>query len=517
MCGIAGFSLSPEAKVNAKRLAKAMLLDIESRGHDATGFAFIDSTGAFQVHKQDETAAKFVQRRLCLPKNATAAIMHTRFATQGAPEWNANNHPIATGAVVGVHNGHVSNDDDLFKEMAHVLGVNPRIAAVDSEAIFACLNYYNCDRKQVLEAVGGGAAIAWLDARDEKPGTLHLARLNSSPLVVAETADGSVLFASTQSAVVAGAIAANLIVEKIRFIAEGTYITVNDGEYTAVETFKPLRTYRYINSSSSYDYRGTGRKNYAWYDEEDFDMYGGSGIYVPKSTDVVPSTSLDRRLSQEEPDFGSTPADADAETDEAIREYQDWWKQNTRAIENGSMAFDAAVNKDDEKEKRNKVRDAINQKRFERFLAAPRLNAAYITDGMLKFTEPTEMEYLADPRHVEREYAIERWSNQCKTDEATRTKVCLQMKAHVRPGWAISTQVAGQDCFGVIVDVPNGFPGDDFLLRVYVPLIRRPTGYEAVFVSRKYWEFDLEHAVHANLGAQTETARPALKVVSTNA
>ena len=84
--------------------------------------------------------------------------MHTRYATQGIPEWNDNNHPIITGSVVGVHNGHVSNDDWMFKCVEDYVGNDVRIAHVDSEAIFAALGWTQHTRVDVLEAVRGSAA-----------------------------------------------------------------------------------------------------------------------------------------------------------------------------------------------------------------------------------------------------------------------------------------------------------------------------------------------------------------------
>lgn len=487
MCGIAGFSLSPQANVNAKKLAKAMLLDIESRGQDATGFAYVDSTGALQVHKDDARATEFVKRRLCLDKAATSVIMHTRFATQGRPEVNANNHPIATGAIVGVHNGHVNNDDELFDEMTHVLGVNPRIAQVDSEAIFAALNHYECAPKGVLEAISGGAAIAWFNAKDEKKGTLHLARLNSSPLVLAETADGSLLFASTQSAVMAGANAALLVVEKIRHIAEGSYITVADGEFTAVESFKPYKAPWRSTHTPTYktnDYRSSAKHDsraYAW-DSEEYDMFDhASG----KTTTTAVSTAGEN---------------VDAKT----AEYQRWWRDNLKVIE-AEAAFDKALVEDHNTET---ALEKARASRFHRFLKAPRLNSFLITDPHYVFTEPSEVEYLADPDNIEREFAIERWANGCKTDERTKTQTCLDMKAHVRPGYAVELDVQGKHVKGVIVSVPSTFPSGQYLIRAYVPRVRRPQGYEAVFVARNYWEFEVKERSHGNLDAAVDfTAR----------
>ena len=45
------------------------------------------------------------------------ALIHVRDFTKGHPEIEANNHPIRHGAVVGVHNGVVENDDDLLARL----------------------------------------------------------------------------------------------------------------------------------------------------------------------------------------------------------------------------------------------------------------------------------------------------------------------------------------------------------------------------------------------------------------
>lgn len=59
---------------------------------------------------------------------------HTRYPTKGEPTLEMNNHPIQAGPVLGVHNGHIKNDDDLFEQLGY-----PRRAEVDSEIIFQML------------------------------------------------------------------------------------------------------------------------------------------------------------------------------------------------------------------------------------------------------------------------------------------------------------------------------------------------------------------------------------------
>lgn len=252
MCGIAGFSLSPQdGKVNAKRLAKTLFLEIEHRGHDATGFAFPDANGDIQVHKTNETASAFIKAgRLCLPRKAATAILHTRAATQGAASDNLNNHPIRSGKFVGVHNGIIWNDDQIFEFLA-----DPRLrgAEVDSEAIWAAMMYGKIEPQKALEVVEGSAAVAWL--HDDAPHTLHLARAAESPLLVGLTETGSTIFASTATAVAKAAAAVGLKVKKMYDTDEGTYLTVVDGGVVTTTAFDaPDRWAKYRSRTSHYGY-----------------------------------------------------------------------------------------------------------------------------------------------------------------------------------------------------------------------------------------------------------------------
>lgn len=244
------------------------MLGIEHRGWDSTGFAFRDSTGALQVHKAPSPAREFVKKRLCLPKSTRTAIIHTRFATQGEAMWNDNNHPILTGNIVGVHNGHIYNDDKVFDEIKAQLGRSVRIAQVDSEAIFAALNYYDeADVRDVLESICGAAAVAWLDKNDE-PDVLHLARASTSPLIIAETEGGSLLFASEKEVLYEAFVKFPQLVPKtIRAIEEGTLLTVVGGYIETVNSFTPSN-YRYYgcatNSQSYGAYGSWADDQYDW-------------------------------------------------------------------------------------------------------------------------------------------------------------------------------------------------------------------------------------------------------------
>ena len=46
--------------------------------------------------------------------------------TKGHPSISANNHPVRHGAVVGIHNGHIDNDDALMAALRLRAGTTRR-------------------------------------------------------------------------------------------------------------------------------------------------------------------------------------------------------------------------------------------------------------------------------------------------------------------------------------------------------------------------------------------------------
>lgn len=236
MCGIAGYCLNPKhyARTSVADLAGQMLYDIEHRGGDATGAAWINPrNGKRVIRKAALSASKFVPNsgnKLC--DGATTAILHTRFATQGSPTVAGNNHPIPRGRIVLTHNGHINNDTELFKQ----LGV-PRVAQVDSEAVAALVAFSKGKPWEYLSEVSGTAALAWIAAND--PRTLHLARLNSSPLFIAQATTGSLFYGSTLETVENAAIMSDCEIDWFHEAAQGEYFMVKDGCIVEYKTFKP--------------------------------------------------------------------------------------------------------------------------------------------------------------------------------------------------------------------------------------------------------------------------------------
>src|SRR5262249_40882864 len=146
------------------------------RGADAVGVAHRGAGDAVTIRKQ-RTGASALLETLSLPSDARHVLIHVRDYTKGHPTIDANNHPIRHGAVVGVHNGIIENDDALFEQYG-IERAHPDMT-VDSEAIFALVNRRPGDLT-VLEELHGAMATAWLDERDAE--TLHLVRGLARPL-----------------------------------------------------------------------------------------------------------------------------------------------------------------------------------------------------------------------------------------------------------------------------------------------------------------------------------------------
>jgi glutamine phosphoribosylpyrophosphate amidotransferase len=231
MCGIAGYSLSPDSSVNRTLAAQALLAGIAERGADAVGYAYRAPGDEFSTVVKQRTAASSLLERIQVPQEATQALVHVRDYTKGHPSIAATNHPVRHGPVVGIHNGIIVNDDELLAEH-DCARAEPRMT-VDSEAIFAVAAHSHSDAR-AFEQLRGSMAAAWLDERE--PELLHLARGVGRPLWLGEGRE-AVLFASTRLALEVAEEYAGLRLRK-REVRDGTVVALRAGKVVRRERFR---------------------------------------------------------------------------------------------------------------------------------------------------------------------------------------------------------------------------------------------------------------------------------------
>ena len=223
--------MSASSDVERTLAAQALLAGIAERGADAVGYAYVAPGGRIAIHKQRSGATALLER-ISVPEEATKLLVHVRDFTKGHPSLSANNHPIRHGSVVGIHNGIITNDDELLAP--HSCSRSEPRMTVDSEAIFALAAHSRNDAR-ALEHLRGAMATGWLDARE--PGIVFVARGSGRPLWIGEGWDG-VFFASTKLALEVVERYCALRLRK-REVREGTLLTLEDGRIVGRERFRP--------------------------------------------------------------------------------------------------------------------------------------------------------------------------------------------------------------------------------------------------------------------------------------
>jgi glutamine---fructose-6-phosphate transaminase (isomerizing) len=230
MCGIAGYSLNTDSDLDRTFAAQALLAGIAERGADAVGYAY-RSSGSVAVHKQRSGASALLDR-VSVPDDATQLLVHVRDYTKGHPTIEANNHPVRHGRVVGIHNGIITNDDEIFAR--HRFSRSEPDMTVDSAAIFALADSAD-SQARALEQLRGSMATAWMDER--RADVLFIARGVGRPLWVGR-GESEVLFASTQATLRLAERYCDLVLEHEE-VAEGTLLALAHGREVWREQFRP--------------------------------------------------------------------------------------------------------------------------------------------------------------------------------------------------------------------------------------------------------------------------------------
>lgn len=113
MCGVFGFVAKKDHEpdlAQLERIAKTTM----RRGPHAFGFAWIDRKGRLKMFKQEGRIVDHVGL-LNMARDARMLIGHCRYATQGDPANNLNNHPHPVDGGWFVHNGVIRDYHDLIR------------------------------------------------------------------------------------------------------------------------------------------------------------------------------------------------------------------------------------------------------------------------------------------------------------------------------------------------------------------------------------------------------------------
>jgi glucosamine 6-phosphate synthetase-like amidotransferase/phosphosugar isomerase protein len=186
MCGLISVLLAPKERDPWELdriwdIFTEALIQNEERGREATGVGVVQEDGSRRVWKLPLPAHEFVETadyrrhaRRAFDNGTICLLGHTRRPTKGKVGNSRNNHPLLTPNIIGIHNGNIDNDDQLFGDYKL-----PRLGEVDSEAIFALLEtippharggaYHQAVRGRARRLVGKMTTVS-LDRR--RPGQL---------------------------------------------------------------------------------------------------------------------------------------------------------------------------------------------------------------------------------------------------------------------------------------------------------------------------------------------------------
>lgn len=184
MCGLAGWfgdcKVSHHQRLARARAVESLLVLNADRGTDASGVGAVLPSGRRDIFKKAVSSHALVRHKdlsdLLRSKDAIGMLAHTRLGTMGQ-NVHENAHPFVERDIMGIHNGMITNYQDLtLKDDKH------KPIRVDSQAVFRVLARVKpspAAYADMLELVQGSLALVWHDRRD--PEALYLIK-HQNPL-----------------------------------------------------------------------------------------------------------------------------------------------------------------------------------------------------------------------------------------------------------------------------------------------------------------------------------------------
>jgi len=183
MCGIFGVVYGNDTAITpefAGRVVEKLFRASETRGREAAGMALFDGD-AIDVLKQagsvsdflanpeyrrlmDAALARYHEHRGSGREIALALTGHSRLVTNGLQSTQENNQPVIAGGAVGIHNGIIVNEGDLWAAHPEY----DRHAEVDTEVLVNLVRDHFGSSGDIVEAtrrsfaeIRGSASIAF--------------------------------------------------------------------------------------------------------------------------------------------------------------------------------------------------------------------------------------------------------------------------------------------------------------------------------------------------------------------
>jgi len=167
LCGIFGIAIGENLKLSPKELMQivnGIFKLSESRGKEASGLA-IRFQNSIYVFKEPITSSKLVKTRQYKElfdktlkakaydgfqlKGSLFVMGHSRLQTNGQSEINTNNQPVVKDGAIGIHNGIIVNDTQLWSQFSQIT----KKYDVDTEVFLSLLQMYRAQGKSLVEAV----------------------------------------------------------------------------------------------------------------------------------------------------------------------------------------------------------------------------------------------------------------------------------------------------------------------------------------------------------------------------
>ena len=214
MCGIFGI-IAKDNKYKKKFLEKdisRLFLLSESRGKEASGLSVLNKHN-ISTYKDSVMASDFIKSEpyKMLVRNilkesheeSFAFIGHSRLVTNGNEIFQTNNQPIITENMVGIHNGIIVNEDQLWSENKLL----NKQYEVDSEIIFKLIEYTQEKNNNIIDSI--------LNTFNQIKGQASIASFSSIlDILMLYTNNGSLYLASNKNKTIIVFASENIILKK---------------------------------------------------------------------------------------------------------------------------------------------------------------------------------------------------------------------------------------------------------------------------------------------------------------